>query len=156
MEEQMINMLSLIVDQVTNKQELFDEEARIMQALVNGGYHIHEADAALMLMQNFVQKQSEELLDITPASPLAIRTMNGEERARFSIEAFAYLTKLCRLGILSADQREGVIEKALTVYPERIALEHMKSLIALIMFAPLQQDESESRNTRRYKKTIWN
>ena len=51
MDDRMMHLFSLIADQVQNKQELFDEEGKIMQALLNDGYRLHEADAALMLMQ---------------------------------------------------------------------------------------------------------
>ena len=59
MNDQMMNLFSLIADQVRDKQELFDNEGKIMQALLNSGFRLREADAALMLMQALVQKQSE-------------------------------------------------------------------------------------------------
>jgi uncharacterized protein Smg (DUF494 family) len=158
LDDLMIDLFSLIADQIRDKQELFDEEGKIMQALLNNGYHIHEADAALMLMQTFVQRQSESFF--TPAhaaSSVRIRTMNKEERERFSIDAFGFVSKLTRLGIISEEQREDLLEKALMVHTERIELDTIKSLIAFTLFAhPHDRDHNDYPNLRRIKRTAWN
>lgn len=46
MDELMMNLFERIADRVRDRRELFDEEGRIMQTLLNDGYHLHEADAA--------------------------------------------------------------------------------------------------------------
>jgi len=154
----MINLFSLIADQVRNQQDLFDEEGKIMQALLNNGYHIDEADAALMLMQRLVQNQTEGFF--TPAqtgSSVRMRAMNREERERFTVDAFGFASKLTRLGIITEDQREELLEKALTVYKERIEIEHIKSLIAFILFVQPQEPEHDDiPSLRRIKSTAWN
>jgi uncharacterized protein Smg (DUF494 family) len=156
----MINLFSLIADQVRDKQELFDKEDKIMQMLLNNGYCVHEADAALMLMQTFVQRQPDEFFPLkTAMSALPIRVMNREERDRFSVDAFGFVSKLTRLGIVSEAQREEILEKALTVCTGRIELDHMKSLVALTLFAlPLEQNNDAPADThrRRIKRTAWN
>lgn len=154
----MINLFSLIADQVRNKQELFDNESKIMQALLNNGYPINEADAALMLMQTLAQKESESFfMPALTASSVRVRAMNREERERFTVEAFGFISKLAHLGIITEDQREEVLEKALMVYQERIELEHVKSLIAFTLFAhPQDQEQNNFPNLRRIKKTAWN
>ena len=158
MDELMMNLFSLIADQVRNKQDLFDKEGNIMQALLNSGCRLHEADAALTLMQTLVQKQSEGFF--TPghsASSIRMRAMNREERDRFTIDAFGFVSKLTHLGIISDDQREDILEKAMTVYTERIELDHIKNLIAFILFATSQEkDQGSSATIRRVKNTAWN
>lgn len=158
MDELMMNLFSLIADQVQNKQDLFDKEGKIMQVLLNSGCRPHEADAALTLMQTLVQKQSEGFF--TPgqtASSIQMRAMNREERDRFTIDAFGFVSKLTHLGIISGDQREDILEKAMTVYTERIELDHIKNLIAFILFANSQEkDQSASATLRRIKNTAWN
>lgn len=154
----MMDLFSLIADQVRDKQELFDNEGKIMQALLNSGCRLHEADAALTLMQTLVQKQSESFF--TPAqaaSSVRMRAMNREERDRFAVDAFGFVSKLTHLGIISDDQREDLLEKAMTVYTERIELDHIKNLIAFILFVhPQEQGHDISASLRRIKKTAWN
>ncbi len=154
----MMNLLSLIADQVRNKQELFDNEGKIMQSLLNSGFRLHEADAALTLMQTLVQKESEGFFTKTHAvSPLLMRAMNREERERFTVDAFGFVSKLAHLGIISEDLREELLEKALATYTERIELDHIKSLVAFTLFVgPHEREHNASANLRRVKNTAWN
>jgi uncharacterized protein Smg (DUF494 family) len=154
----MMNMFSLIADQVRNKQELFDEEGKIMQALLNSGYHLHEADAALTLMQTLVQKEVDIFFEPEHAlRPLRIRTMSREERERYMVDAFSFVIKLTHLGIISEDQREELLEKAMNMYTGRIDLDLIKTLVAFILFAVSQEREHAAlSNLRRIKNTAWN
>lgn len=154
----MMNMFSLIADQVRNKQELFDEEGKIMQALLNNGYRLHEADAALTLMQTLVQKEADTYFGPTRAvQALRIRTMTREERGRFSADAFSFVMKLTLLGIISEDQREELLEKAMAAYTGRIDLDLMKTLIAFILFiGPREHGHPALIDLRWIKRTAWN
>jgi uncharacterized protein Smg (DUF494 family) len=154
----MMDLFSLIADQVRNKQELFDNEGKIMQALLNSGFRLQEADAALTLMQALVQKQSESFFTTEPKeSSIRVRAMNREERERFTIDAFGFVSKLTHLGIIAEDQREELLEKAMTTYTERIELADIKNLIAFILFvSPPDREYNPSSGLRRIKKTAWN
>ncbi len=159
MDERMINLVSIIADQVRNKQELFDNEGKIIQVLLNSGCHLSEADAAITLMQQLVQNDTEGFLAPAQSAPaIQMRAMNREERERFTIEAFSLISKLVRLGIISEDQREELLEKALLTYPGRIELDNIKSLVSFLLFvASDDQERSESAfPIRRMKRTAWN
>lgn len=158
MNELMMNLFSLIADQVRDKQELFDNEGKIMQVLLNSGCRLLEADAALTLMQTLVQKQSESFLtSAQDTASVRMRAMNREERDRFTIDAFGFASKLAHLGIISDDEREELLEKAMTVYAGRIELDHIKNLIAFVLFVhPQEQEHSFDAVLRRIKKTAWN
>ncbi len=158
MDEQMMDLFSLIADQVRNKQELFDNEGKIMQALLNSGFRITDADAALTLMQTLVHSQSEKFITREqPSSSIRMRSMNREERERFAVDAFGFVSKLTHLGIISEDQREELLEKAMTTYTERIELDDIKNLIASIFFvSPHDREQNSSANLRRIKDTAWN
>jgi len=153
-----MNLFSLIAEQVENKQDLFTHEGRIMDNLINSGYHLQEADTALTLMQTLVQKQAENLfLPEQSPTPLVLRSMNTEERARFTIEAFSFVTKLCHLDIVAEEQREELLEKALAVFTGRIGLDQMKQLIALALFAGSPTDDEDTyTGLSRIKTTAWN
>jgi uncharacterized protein Smg (DUF494 family) len=159
LDEHMMNLFSLIANEVRNRQELFDHEDRIMQALLKSGCRIHEADAALTLMQNLVQQETENFFIPTLTSPsLRLRSMNREERDRFTVEAFGFLSKLAHIGIITEDQREELAEKAMSACNGRIDLDHIKSLIAFVLFVgPLEWEQNAaSSGLRRIKKTAWN
>ncbi len=159
-EELMINLFSIIAEQVRDKQELFDDEGKITQTLLNNGYHIYEADAALMLMQALVQGETGRFLRPETAQSTAyLRIMNREERERFALEAFAFTSKLTHLGVVSEQQREEILDKALTICNDRIELEHIKSIVAMVLFSrPMEQepDENTAFSNRQIKRTAWN
>jgi uncharacterized protein Smg (DUF494 family) len=157
LDERIINLVSLIAEQVQTKQELFSNEGKIMDSLMNSGYRLHEADAALTLMQNLVLNDDGELTaEGAVPVPAGMRTMNTEERTRFSMEAFSFITKLANLGIITADLREELIEKALTLHSGKIELSHVKTLIALNLFSDSQEDEDLPAASLSIKGTVWN
>jgi len=152
-----MNLVSLITGQVQTKQELFSNEGKIMDSLMSSGYRLQEADAALTLMQALSQNEDDGL----PGEERVVlkdgmRSMNTEERSRFTIEAFAFITKLSFLNIISEEQREEVLDKALSLHTGRIELSHMKSLLALDLFADEQEYENMLDSALNHKGTAWN
>lgn len=157
MDERIINLVSLIADQVQTKQELFSQEGKIMDSLVNSGYRLHEADAALTLMQTLAQSEDGALsAEEDTVVPAGMRAMNTEERTRFAMEAFSFVTKLAHLGIITADLREEILEKALNLHARRIELSHVKTLITLNLFTDAQEDEDLLVSSLNVKGTAWN
>jgi uncharacterized protein Smg (DUF494 family) len=157
LDERIINLVSLIAEQVQTKQELFSNEGKIMDSLMNSGYRLHEADAALTLMQNLVLNDDGEFTaEGADPIPAGMRTMNTEERNRFSMDAFSFITKLANLGIITADLRDDILEKALTLHSRKIELSHVKTLIALNLFADAQEDEDLLVSSLSIKGTAWN
>lgn len=151
----MMHLFSLIANQVRNRQELFEDEGRIMQELISEGYHLTEADAALTLMQEFVQKQDETFFSAD--APVGMRSMSSEERARFTIEGFSFAVKLGHLGVISEHQREELIEKAMNVYTGRIEIGHVQALVAFYLFANSREQQGKNSFSRVLRKiTAWN
>ena len=157
MDERIVNLVSLIAEQVQSKQELFSKEGKIMASLMNSGYRLHEADAALTLMQTLAQNEENGFSSEEDAPvPAGMRAMNTEERTRFAMEAFSFITKLSHLGIITGDQREDLLEKALTLNSRKIELSHVKTLIALNLFTDVQEDEELLLSSLSMKGTSWN
>ena len=135
-DERMMHLFSLIAEQVSDKQELFDNEGKIMAALVESGCHLHEVDAAITLMQSLARARTEDIfLHSGPGRPTGMRAMNRQERVRFTTEAFGFVSRLSLLGIISEDRREEILERAMDLYPERIELSQIKTLVAFTLFS---------------------
>lgn len=157
MDERIITLVSLIAEQVQTKQELFSNEGKIMDSLINSGYRLHEADAALTLMQTLAQSEEDAFSAEGDAPvPAGMRAMNTEERSRFTMEAFSFITKLAHLGIITGDLRDDLLEKALTLHSRKIELSHVKTLIALNLFADAQEDDDLFLSSLSIKGTSWN
>ena len=152
-----MNLFSLIADQVQHKKDLFVNEGKIMDSLLTRGYLLHEADAALTLMQTLAQDQLDDLFEGEIIPELGVmRTMSTEERARFTVEAFSFLTKLTHLGIITGDQREDLIEKSLSLHATRIDLALVKELISVNLFANAPEQADFAEYSFRHKGAAWN
>jgi len=128
----------------------------IIQALLNSGYHPREADAALMIMQSLALEGRVDPLprggtgDAAPA-----RCMTREERARFTPEAFSFVLRLSRLGMISEEQREEILEKALAVYAGRIMTDQVRTLVAVLLFTNETSGDSRG-NAGSPAGRVWN
>jgi len=152
-----MNLVSLIADQVQNKQELFSDEGRIMESLVSSGYRLHEADAALTFMQSLTETTPDESREYPlPPAGAGMRAMSTHERARFTIDAFGFVTKLAQLGIITTGHREDLIEKALSLRSGRIEAGEMKSLVALSLFTDNGEHDELSSTALDNMGTVWN
>lgn len=150
-----MNIVSLIAEQARERNDLFDREAAIMQSLVNSGVRVDEADAALSLMQSLAQDRAD-----APQSARAcascLRTMTRQERSRFSTEAFGLVSRLARLGIISDDQREDIMERSMGLYAGRIELSHIKAVVALTLFAADGDGDAARTASARPQDVSWN
>jgi uncharacterized protein Smg (DUF494 family) len=143
----MMHLLSLIAGQVRTRQQLFSDEGRIMDSLTNSGFRLQEADAALTLMQSLAQGTG---------GLACMRVMSTEERRRFSVDAFGLVSKLAVLGIVTEDQRERIIEKALASHGERIGFDEVRTLLALDLFGGDPDPEGSDPLMRDRRGTVWN
>ena len=151
-----MNIVSLIADQVQTRKDLFRNEGRIMDTLMNSGFRLHEADAALTFMQSLVRTDDDGEQDPLLPDHAGMRAMSTEERARFTIEAFAFVSKLAILGVITEEQRETLLERAMTLHRGRIGLEEVKSLTAYDLFADSQEHEDQLASALERKGSSWN
>jgi uncharacterized protein Smg (DUF494 family) len=154
-DERIMNIVSLIAEQARERSDLFDREGAIMQSLVNSGVRVDEADAALSLMQSLAQDQADAPRTAR-ACTSCLRTMTRQERSRFSTEAFGLVSRLARLGIISDDQREDIMERSMTLYSGRIELSHIKAVVALTLFAADADGDTAPAATMRLQGVSWN
>lgn len=154
-DDRIITLVSLIADQVQTKQDLFSNEGKIVEQLVSSGYRLHEADAVLTLMQSLA-RPDDDGETTRPAEQAGMRAMSAEERSRFTIDAFGFITKLAALGVITEDQREDIIDRALSLRSGRIALSEVKSLLAMDLFAGDQEQEELLGPPSDREGTAWN
>lgn len=152
-----MHLVSLITDQVQTKQDLFRNEGKIMDSLMSSGYRLHEADAALTLMQSLSRSEDDDHpRDQRAVLKGGMRSMNTEERSRFTIEAFGFITKLASLGIISVEHRDEILDRALSLHAGRIELSHMKSLLVLDLFANDMEHGDMRVTGPDHRSTVWN
>jgi len=154
MDEQIMHLVSLIAGQVCSRGDLFRNEGRIVQALINEGCLPHDADAALTMMQQLARRSDDRG---TGDAAAALRVMSPAERGRFSVEAFGLVVKLSHLGVLDMEQREDLIERALVLHEGRIGTADIRSLLAEDLLAGTQElGELFDASRTRSATTTWN
>ncbi|MDA8099041.1 MAG: DUF494 family protein [Nitrospiraceae bacterium] len=150
-----MHLVSLIAGQVQSRQDLFNKEGSIMNALVKSGYHPQDVDTALTMMQSL---SLDALRAEQPGDALmqgGMRTMTAEERTRFAVDAFGFVSKLALLGIITADQREEIIEKALSLHRRKIGLSDVKPLLILNFFEGRDEPEEDDAPVPERKGASW-
>lgn len=155
----MMHLFSVIAEQVHSRQDLFTKESSIMAALMNRGYPVAEADRALMLMQSLVDSGDAvcEHGDFPEPPSSGMRSMTAEERSRFTVGAFGFIVKLARIGILSEEQRDELIENVLASGTGRIDLGLATSAAALFLFRdPEEREEDQPSFPKRPRNIAWN
>jgi len=156
MDERIMHILSLIADQVQTRADLFHDEGRIMDSLMNSGYRLYEADAALTLMQSLALTGTA-VEDAEPqVPPIPMRAMSTRERSRFTIESFGFITKLAALGIITEEQREELIEKASALHRNKVSLEEIKALVAVDLFTNTRHYEDLLASIQERHGSMWN
>ncbi len=150
----MMNLVSLIADQVQTRQDLFSNEGTIMDVLMSGGYHLQEADAAITLMQTLARDTAVAVE--RPRAFTGIRAMSTEERSRFALDAFGLVIKLAVLGVIDEDQREDIIEKALSLHRGKIDLASVKTLLSLNLFGDPGDYQDLLSSSKHHRGSSWN
>ena len=79
------------------------------------------------------------------AGPRAIRVYAGGELARMSTESRGFLLTLERTGILSAAQREIVIDRLLALDAEELSIDQLKWVVLMVLSSQPGQGEAYAR-----------
>lgn len=75
----------------------------------------------------------------------AMRVFNGQEQVRLDTDVRGYLLHLENLGILSAPQREVVIDRLLALEADDIDIEQLKWVVLMVLFSQPGQENAYQR-----------
>jgi Smg protein len=75
----------------------------------------------------------------------SFRVFNDYEQARLAPEVRGYLVQLEAIGILSAQQRELVIDRLLALEAEEIDIEQVKWVVLMVLFSQPGQEQAYQR-----------
>jgi Smg protein len=75
----------------------------------------------------------------------SFRVFSGYESARLAVEVRGYILHLENIGILSAHQRELVIDRLLALDAEEIDIEQVKWVVLMVLFSQPGQEQAYQR-----------
>jgi len=110
--------------------------------LEQAGYPEREIDRALAWLEGLADERVGALTDTAPRS---MRVFSGHEVARLDTSVRGYLLHLEHIGILSAAQREVVIDRLLALETDDIDIEQVKWVVLMVLFSQPGQELAYER-----------
>jgi len=110
--------------------------------LEQAGYPEREIDRALAWLEGLADERVGSLTDTAPRS---MRVFSGHEVVRLDTSVRGYLLHLEHIGILSAAQREVVIDRLLALETDDIDIEQVKWVVLMVLFSQPGQELAYER-----------
>ncbi len=111
--------------------------------LERAGFAESEVDRALKWLEELAADPARD--SETAPTARAIRIFNAREIERLETDCRGYIMYLENIGILSATQREFVIDRLLALEVEEIAIEQVKWVVLMVLFSQPGQETAYSR-----------
>lgn len=110
--------------------------------LERAGYPEREVERALEWLEGLADDQGRSVDESTAR---AVRVFSGHEVARFDTAVRGYLVHLENIGILTAPQREVVIDRLLALDADDIDIEQVKWVVLMVLFSQPGQELAYER-----------
>ena len=115
------------------RTEISDEKDRVARKLSAAGFDDSDISEALTWMAGVVRGPHRSFAPL-PDSGAASRAYAPRELAKLSAECRGLLAHFEHSGILSAQTREHVIERALAATGDELTLEQLKLIILMVLW----------------------
>ena len=114
----------------------------LKQELEQAGYPEADIERALVWLESLATDPDRAL---TEGTARAVRVFSGSEQVRLDTDVRGYLLHLENLGILSAAQREVVIDRLLALEADDIDIEQLKWVVGMVLFSQPGQENAYQR-----------
>ncbi|HTV51582.1 MAG TPA: DUF494 domain-containing protein [Steroidobacteraceae bacterium] len=118
------------------------EREVLARDLERAGFAQSHVERALDWLADLV---GERACQVTEGSERAVRIFSDCELARLSTEARGFLMTLERLGILTALQREVVVDRMLALDADELDTEQLKWVVLLVLSSQPGQEQAFAR-----------
>ena len=110
--------------------------------LEQAGYPEADIERALAWLESLAADPDRAMSEGTAH---AVRVFSGHEQLRLDTDVRGYLLHLENLGILSAAQREVVIDRLLALEADDIDIEQLKWVVLMVLFSQPGQENAYQR-----------
>jgi Smg protein len=130
----MINvLLYLFKHQLTDEANFTDNLLEIQHQLMEEGFSPYTIHQALKWLKD-LQEQRSQISTLGIGSADSIRVWLPEEQNKLSKESLDFLSVLEAQGILTAGQREIIVERAMAISGPPIEVEHLKWIALIVLY----------------------
>ena len=140
------SVLDILIHLFENFLDADDDSAPSRDALKQGleqaGYPETDIERALAWLESLTADPDRVMSEGTAR---AVRVFSGHEQLRLDTDVRGYLLHLENLGILSAAQREVVIDRLLALEADDIDIEQLKWVVLMVLFSQPGQENAYQR-----------
>lgn len=140
------SVLDILIHLFENFLEAEDEpepsREALKEELERAGYTEPEITRAIEWLEGLAADPSRE---VTRTEIRAFRVFSGRELVRMDTEVRGFLLHLEHVGILSASERELVIDRLLALDAEDIGIEQVKWVVLMVLFSQPGQEQAYAR-----------
>ena len=140
------SVLDILIHLFENFLDADDDSAPsrdvLKQELEQAGYPETDVERALAWLESLAADPDRAMNEGTAR---AVRVFSGHEQLRLDTDVRGYLLHLENLGILSAAQREVVIDRLLALEADDIDIEQLKWVVLMVLFSQPGQENAYQR-----------
>jgi Smg protein len=140
------SVLDILIHLFENFLDADDDSApsrdALKQELEQAGYPETDVERALAWLESLAADPDRAMNEGTAR---AVRVFSGHEQLRLDTDVRGYLLHLENLGILSAAQREVVIDRLLALEADDIDIEQLKWVVLMVLFSQPGQENAYQR-----------
>ena len=125
------------------EQEPEPDQSVLREELLQAGFGEPEVDHALDWLEGLGARQDEPFA-AAPADR-SVRLFNTFEMSRLDADCRGYILYLEQIGILTATQRELVIDRLVALGPGDIDVEQVKWVVLMVLFSQPGQEKAFAR-----------
>ena len=126
-----------------SEQEPDADQDVLREELLQAGFAEPEVDTALGWLEGLSTEHAEPFAN--PPSDRALRLFSEAEEACLDRECRGYLLYLEQIGILSALQRERVIDRLMALGPGQVDVDQIKWVVLMVLFSQPGQEVAFAR-----------
>jgi len=145
MKESVLDILIYLFENYMDATEDHPQPDRelLKDELERAGFEADDVNRALAWLDSL--SSTEEATAAPSASVRAVRVFTGAEQQRLDTDCRGYLLHLENIGILSAAQRELVIDRLMALEAEDIDIEQVKWVVLMALFSQPGQELAFAR-----------
>ena len=133
-------LIYLFENYMDSDPDLSPDPDLIRTELVEAGFPQREINKAFEWLESLSDREV-----IKPASPPAFRIFSDREMAKLDSECRGLVLFLEQSGILSASNRELVIDRVMAFNEESISLENLKWVVLMVLFSQPNEEIAFAR-----------
>jgi Smg protein len=132
MKESILNVLLYLFEHyIYDQPDLVQDPDTLQNNLIQAGFSASEVSKAFDWLETLALERPNTQ---TSGSKGPMRFFSAIELERFDVEARGFLMFLEQQGVVSAEQRELVIDRAMALDQEEVELDDLKWVVLMVLF----------------------